>query len=63
MDSSSNNYVELPDKLKAVVTPMSKEVWATELAGHPDRTLAKTIMQGVAEGSKTSRAWQRALSQ
>ena len=42
-----SSSVELPDKLKAVVTLMRKEVWATELEGHPDRTLAK---QGVAEG-------------
>ena len=50
VDCSSSGSVELPDKLKALDTLMRKEVWATELEGYPDRTLAKIITQDVAEG-------------
>ncbi len=35
-----------------MITPLCKGVWERELAGHPDRTLAETIVKGVAEGFK-----------
>ena len=33
-----------------VITPMRKEVWSGELAEHPDRTLAESIVKGITDG-------------
>ena len=37
-----------------VITPMRKEVWSGELAEHPDRTLAESIVKGITDGFRVS---------
>ena len=50
MECSGSQKLELPWLLSRITSSMSREVWSRELAGHPDRTLAEVITQGIALG-------------
>ena len=41
---------QLPEALLEIVTPLRGEIWAQELAGHPDNEFAKYVTNGIING-------------